>query len=199
MSEEIVNAEKYLTARLAECSNRPDLHRHTVEVYGNYLKTVSERPQDYVKEAGDMFAVMQAEQLDRNENYIALYKKFSQEERVEAYTLRAEAVKESNGYGDFYTKNNQAQKETEHLIGLEHKKRELLSNTMRGIIAWRVAIDSDRKAYKDKVTDSWNSLKKTDPDLNWRKIRTFPPYRNCLYYNDRQLDMLEKWFTEING
>ena len=119
MSEEIQNAKKYLSGRLAECSGRPDLHRHTVEVYGNYLKTVSERPQDYVKEAGDMFAVMQAEQLDRNENYIALYKKFSQEERVEAYTLRAEAVKESTGYGDFYTKNNQAQKKIQRLLACD--------------------------------------------------------------------------------
>lgn len=135
MSEEILNAEKYLSARLAECNGRPDLHKNTMEVYNGYLKIIKERPQDYAREVGDMFPVMKAEQLDRNENYIKLYTKFSQKERVEAYTLRAKAVKESAGYGDFYTKNNKAQKDTEPLVGLEHKKRELLANLMRGIVA----------------------------------------------------------------
>jgi len=53
MSEEIINAEKYLSGRLAECGNRPDLHRHTIAVYNNYLKILKERPGDYAHEAGD--------------------------------------------------------------------------------------------------------------------------------------------------
>jgi hypothetical protein len=198
MNEEIMNAEKYLSGRLAECMGRPGLHRHTIEVYNNYLKILKERPQDYVQEVGDMFAVMQAEQLDRNEDFIVLYKKFSQEERVRAYTIRAKAVQGSSGYGDFYSRNSNAQKETEPLITLEYRKRELLSNIMRGIVAWKVALEPEKDPCGKKVTGYWNSLKGLDPGLDWQRIREFPPYRNCLYYNEEQINMLENWFREIS-
>jgi hypothetical protein len=198
MSDEISNAEKYLEARLAECLGRPELHKNTSDVYNNYLKIIRERPQDYVREAGDMFPVMKGEQLDRNENYLMLYKKFSQKERVEAYTIRAKAVRESTGYGDFYTKNGQAQKETEHLIGLEYKKRELLADIMRRIISWKVALDAEKGSCKTKVLGLWKSLLELDPDLNWQKLSSFPPYRNSIYYNNGQMSMLENWFREIS-
>lgn len=197
MSDEIENAEKYIEARLAECLPRPELHRNIIEVYKQYLKIIKERPQDYVREAGDMFAVMRGEQLDRNENLEALHKKFSHAETADAYKARAEAVRASTGYGDIYIKAGEARKATEHLLSIEQSRRDSLAVLCRGIVAWKVAIDSDRSGLKNAVIGSWESLKKLDSDLSWEKLRSHPPYRNSLYYNNEQLSLLEGWFMEI--
>lgn len=199
MSDEIKDAERYLAARLAECSGRPDLHRNTIEVYNNYLKIIRERPQDYVKEAGDMFAVMKAEQLDRNEDFAILYEKFRQEEKVKAYRTRAEAVKSSTGYSDIYSKTGDVKKATESMLNAEYRKREYLANLCRGIVAWKVEIASERGMTGNSVIKLWSSLKELDPQISWEKIKTHPVYRDSLYYNDGQFTLIEKWFREITA
>ncbi|HNW27520.1 MAG TPA: hypothetical protein PKN50_03490 [Spirochaetota bacterium] len=60
MDQTIKNAELYLKARLAEGARRPDLHRNINPVYERYLQVLRERPRDYAREAGGMFAVMRA-------------------------------------------------------------------------------------------------------------------------------------------
>ncbi len=197
MSSELDNAEKYLEARLAECLPRPELHRNTIDVYRHYLKIIKERPQDYVREVGDMFPVMKSEQLDRNENFANLHGNFLHKEIADAYTARAGAVRASTGYGDIYIKTGEAQKATEHLLSLEQNKRDSLAVLCRGIVAWKVAIDKDRSGLKSRVISSWESLKKLDSDLSWEKLKSHPPYRNSLYYNNEQLSLLENWFMEI--
>ncbi len=199
MSDEIKDAEKYLEARLAECSSRPELHKNTIAVYNSYLKVIRERPGDYIKEAGDMFAVMKAEQLDRNEDFALLYEKFSQVEKVKAYKTISEAVQNSSGYGDIYMKTGDARQATEALLNIEYKKRELLANLCRGITAWRVEIPAERGSIKANIIKHWNSLQELDPQLSWEKIKTQPGYRNSLYYNDGQFALIEKWFREITA
>jgi hypothetical protein len=191
------DAERYLTARLSECDRRLDLHQHTAEVYRSYLKIIHERPQDYIKEAGDMFAVMKAEHLDRNENFAGLSRKFNQQERVKAYNTRAQSVKSTTGYGDFFLKNGDAQKQTEPLLGIEYQRRDLVAEFFRLIVAWRVAHSADKSAGARKAAKAWDELKKNDPEISWQRFRSHPPYRNCLYYNDEQFDLLEHWFKEI--
>jgi len=197
MADEIRDAEKYLEARLEEFLKRPELHRNTIEVYNSYLKIIRERPQDYAREVGDMFAVMKAEQLDRNESFAALYRKFSQKERVDAYEARINAFRESSGYGDIYLKSNDVQKATEYLLNFEYKRRELLADFFRGIVAWKIAIPADRITLRESVISLWNSLVKLDSELCWEKMKVHPVYRNCLYYNEGQFALLEKWFMEI--
>ncbi len=199
MDERIKDAELYLAARLAECEGRPDLHRNTAQVYRNYLAVVRERPNDYVREAGDMFAVMKAEQLDRNENFAALHRKFRNFESVLAYEERAKAVGESTGYGDFYTKNGEAQKRTKGLLDIEFEKRDLLMSLMKSIVAWRVGIPADRASAKPQARAAWGRLAQIDSDFSWERIRSHPPYRNCLYYNNEQLGLLERWFKEMGS
>ncbi len=199
MGDEIKDAEKYLVARLAECQGRPDLHKNTMAVYNNYIKVIRERPGDYVKEAGDMFAVMRAEQLDRNEAFAMLYEKFGQDERVQAYDARAEAVKQASGYGDFHLKLGAARKATDELVNMEYKKRDLLAELCRCIVAWKVAIPSDRGTLKANAVGFWNSLRAYDSELSWDKLKAHPPYRNSVYYNNGQFALLEKWFRELSA
>lgn len=196
MSQEIENAKAYLLARLAEGDHRPDLHINISAVYQNYLKVVNERPDDYVKEAGDMFAVMRAEQLDRQENLIALYKKLKHQEKEQAYGIFRESILQSSGYGDIYPKLSEAKEKTKAALSLETLRRDTLMELMGVIIAWRNALAEEKASFRSSIISSWKTLQSHDSSISWKKIQTWPPYRNSLYYNDEQLTLLETWFME---
>lgn len=193
------NAERYLAARLAEGSHRPDLHGNINPVYERYLEILRERPQDYAREAGDMFAVLRAEQLDRNENFRSLYERLGHAERVEAYEIRKRAVEKSTGYGDLYPNMEEARRGTEPLLSVEDRRRELLQKFLGLMIAWRVVLEKDKSSARTSALQAWEDLKKLDPRLSWERLRAWPPYRACLYYNEEQLSLLERWFGEIGS
>jgi hypothetical protein len=196
MDNHIKNAELYLVARLAEGDRRPDLHKNISAVYQAYLKIIRERPQDYAAEVGDMFAVPRAEQLDRNENFRSLYGRLKHGERVKAYEERKRAVEGSTGYGDLYSNMEEARRKTEQLLPIENRRRDLLQEFMAVLIAWRVAIPKNKPGFGNSVSAAWEKLKELDPDISWERLRTWPPYRGCLYHNDEQLSLLERWFGE---
>ncbi|MBP7737805.1 MAG: hypothetical protein KA369_17615 [Spirochaetes bacterium] len=196
MDNHIKNAELYLAARLAEGDRRPDLHKNISSVYQAYLKIIRERPQDYAAEVGDMFAVPRAEQLDRSENFRSLYERLKHGERVKAYGERKRAVEGSTGYGDLYANMEEARRKTEELLPVEDRRRDLLQEFMAALVSWRVAIPKNKAGSRNSVLAAWEKLKELDPDLSWERLRSWPPYRNCLYHNDEQLSLLERWFGE---
>ena len=197
MDQTIKNAEQYLKARLAEGDRRPELHKHITAVYKNYLKIIRERPQDYGREAGDMFPVPRAEQLDRFENLRSLYERLKHLEKAQAYETRKKAVEASTGHADLYPNMDEARRKTENLLKVEDLRRNSLQEFMGVLIAWRVAIPKDKSGFRNSVITAWGALKELDPQLSWERLKTWPPYRNCLYYNDEQLSLLERWFAEV--
>ncbi len=199
MDQQIQDSELYLAARLSEGDRRPDLHKSIMPVYQAYLKIIRERPQDYAREIGDMFAVLRAEQLDRNENFRSLYERLHHAERAGAYAARKRAVEESTGYGDLYANMEDARRRTGPLLKIEDDRRELLQKFMGLVIAWRVAIPKDRGGARDAALEAWEKLKALDPLLSWARLRSWPPYRTCLYYNDEQFSLLERWFREAGS
>jgi hypothetical protein len=199
MDHETHNAELYLKARLAETDRRPDLHANTASVYKSYLKIIRERPQEYAREAGDMFPVLRAEQLDRNENFRSLYNRLKHTERVEAYEARKRAIGESTGYGDLYANMEEARRKTEPQLAIEDRRRELLQEFAGLIIAWRVAIPGKKSGFAGSILKKWEELKKLDPQFSWERLRSWPPYRRCLYYNEEQFSFLERWFGEVGA
>ena len=199
MRDPVRDAELYLKSRLAEGDRRPDLHKHIREVYKQYIKIIQERPGSYESEVGDMFAVMKAEQLDRNDNFMALYQKLQHVERVEVYDARKKAVQESTGYGDLYSKTEKARKETEPRLSIEYRRRECVQELFQQIVAWRVAIPAQKNGHKQGALKSWNNLAGLDPQISWNRLKTWPPYRSCLYYTDEHFRLFEQWFKEIGA
>ncbi len=196
MNEDIENAKGYLKGRLEECRSRPDLHKHISKVYEDYLRIVQTRPDDYAKEAGDMFAVMRAEMLDRQENLIILYNKLNHPESAKAHEIQKEAVLSSKGYGDIHRNISAAETQTRGLSGISAARRDAMQELMALITAWKVGLASEKAGKKSQILEKWKQLQSLDPQMSWKTLRDDPACRRCLYFNSEQLDLMEKYFQE---
>lgn len=197
MTNQDFNLSIYLQARLAEGDRRPDLHEHISKVYQGYLDIISTRPNDYAKEAGDMFAVMKAEQMDRARNNLSLSTKLEQSFLVKAYTKLLSVVSSATGYVDIHTKIKTARDEMQDLLTVADQQRNHLIELCSSLVFWRCAPPQERNGKAAGVLKAWLALLELDSELSWEKICSFKPYRYCLCYTDDQMQLLGVWLEEI--
>lgn len=197
MEDIISEVTAYLKARLAETEGRPDLHRNTIAEYQRLLKTAQERPGDYAAEAGDMFAVAKAEQLDRYENLDRLYRKMGNQGGIEGNDMILQAVKSSTGYSDLNYNIGKAQKEGAADYNSDAARRDALMNCIGRLFDSRVRVGEKKSASAAAAKKHWKELQDLDPGLTWERIVAEPFYRRCLYYPDDRLALIGSWLKEV--
>jgi len=183
----------YLKARLREYEARPDLHKASIAAYRKLIQLAESRPQDYEKEAGDLFEVARAEQIDRASALAGVFQQIHEPEAALAQTQIASALASTTGYTDLVTRAGSIKKTAEPIIEIIGKKRNALYEFFGLLLTAHLAPDKDKAGFAQATASKWNILRALDPEISWQKIRKHPPYRSMIYYSDQQLDMLERW------
>jgi len=183
----------YLKARLKEYESRPQFHRASIAAYRNLVQLAETRPQDYEKEAGDLFDVARAEQIDRAEAMAGVFEQIHEPDAAEAQNRVAQGLASTKSYADLVSRAGSIKKTAEPIIEIIAQKRNALYEFLGLLLTAHLAPDKDRPGFAQATAGKWNVLRGLDPEISWQKIRSHPPYRNMIYYSDEQLDMLERW------
>jgi hypothetical protein len=187
----------YLKARLKEYEARPQYHIASIAAYRNLIQIAETRPQDYEREAGDLFEVARAEQVDRAEAMSSVFAQLFEREAAEAQKLVAAGLSSTKSYADLVSRAGSIKKTAEPVIEIIAQKRNALYEFLGLLLTAHLAPDKDKPGFARATANKWNVLAGLDPQISWQKIRSHPPYRNMIYYSDAQLDMLERWHGEM--
>lgn len=183
----------YLKARLKEYEAHPQFHEASIAAYRKLIHLAQTRPQDYEKEAGDLFEVARAEQIDRASSLAAVFEQLQEPEAASAERQVAAALGTTTGYADLVSRAGSIKKTAEPIIEIIGQKRNALYEFLGILLTAHLAGDKDKPGFAQAAANKWNVLRGLDPEISWQKIRRHPPYRNMIYYSEAQLDMLERW------
>jgi hypothetical protein len=197
VGDQMKDVVAYLKARLAECARRPDLHANTIQAYTSLLSLAESRPGDYVREAGDMFAVVKAENLDRFSNYASLYERLGMKGCADAYRVALDAVNRSTGYADINRNITKAQTAITDALNRESRWRDNMMVLVGKLFEYRVEVGDRKSAARDAVKAAWAALREIDPDVSWGGISASPKSRRFLYYDDERMALIGRWLGEV--
>ncbi len=196
MSNDLVFARQYLEGRLAETRGRPDLHTAVIETYTRYLKVLTETPDRYEAEAGDMFLVWKSESLDRQNNLRALAEKLSHREAAEAHAKMAQRVAASKNYAELAGLTVEIQDAGKKALALEIARRDALTALFSFLILVRAEPEKEKPGRRQQAKEAFAEIQRLDPDFTFAKIKTHLPYRAMTYYTDEHLRLLEATVAE---
>lgn len=193
---QLEHSKKYLTARLEEGLAKPHLHRYTTEVYKRYIGVIETNPDEYAKEIGDMFELMQAEEMDRQANFRDLFKSLGNEKRAAGHDKLFNTIKVSNGFGDLFIKKSEVNKDLGDTFIAENDKRKTLIELMNYLTLLARSLPQEQEHRTQLVKIAWYELLAIDETLSWEKIKSDPSYRYCLYHSNSHLDFLEPFLNK---
>lgn len=183
----------YLRARLKEYESRPQFHTASIAAYRKLVQLAETRPQDYEKEAGDLFEVARAEQIDRAAAMAGVFAGLQEPEAALAQKHVAAALADTKSYADLVSRVGSIRKTAEPILEIIAQKRNALYEFLGLLLTAHLAPQKDRAGFVQAATNKWNVLRGLDPEISWQKIRSHAPYRSMIYYSDDQLAMLERW------
>lgn len=192
---QLEHSKKYLEARLEEGLAKPHLNRYTNAVYSRFIAVIENTPDDYAKEIGDMFELMQAEEMDRQANFRDLFTSLGNFKRANSHGKLFEAIKESTGFGDLFMKKSAVNQELGNAFSPENEKRKTLIELMNYLTLYARSLPQEQEHRKQLVKIAWYELMEMDGALSWEKLKTEPSYRYCLYHSDTHLDFLEPYLN----
>ncbi len=197
MDANFKNSINYLKESKKAAEHKPYLHRMLIKTYDYYINMAETEPENYLQKAGDMFKLSQSESLDRYANLFDLYKKLQYKELMLAHKTMFDAIKQSSSYSTLQSSIRQTRTEIEPQLFIESDKKTHLTNLMVAIIGHASAIDEDKPHFQAHAKKEWAELLNLDTEFGWQKLKSHPPYRNCMYYDDDKLNLIEKWWGEL--
>ena len=194
---------RYLEARLAECNTRPDLHCEQIRALENYLQMARTLPADEYKsriEQEKMFALAQAEIIDRNQNLLRVHKTVGAASKMVVDRMMVEAAKTSHNHAEL---NDKITAVTESGTKATSAAQQAEGN-ITAIFNALLDLVLDAKPYRrdsnvEIIRSNWNRILQADPDCTWEKLCTYPPYRNRIPFDNARLERIGKWFKEVVG
>ncbi len=195
-SDDMNHFKKYLEARLNDYLPRPELHENLINVYKKHQKMINENPDNYYSESGDMFDIMQAEQLDIAAGMISLYKKLGFDENEKAYTEFLSAVRASTGHADIMGKLGAARDKAGIVLRRNFSTQNALLSLVTCVISLLSCIPEEIPGKESVVFEEWNKFREIHPEADWKWIVN-SSYRNCLWYDDERLQIIGNRLNEV--
>ncbi len=195
-SDDMNHFKKYLEARLNDYLPRPELHANLIDVYEKHRKMINEDPDKYYSESGDMFDIMQAEQLDIAAGMISLYKKLGFDENEKAYTEFYSAVKNSTGHADIMGKLGAARDKAGIVLKRNFSTQNALLSLVTCVISLLSCIPEEISGKESVVFEEWIKFREIHPEAEWKWIVN-SSYRNCLWYDDERLQIIGSRLNEV--
>lgn len=189
----------YLKARLRDYEARPDLHAASIAAYRKLISIAESRPQDYEREAGDMFEVARAKQVDRALSLAGVFAGLDEPDAAAAQRHASLLFEKTTGYTDLVTRGGSIKKSADPIMDLIKEKRNALYEFLGLLLTAHLASQKERTGFARAVQQKWAVLKGLDPSISWEKIKNAAPYRSMIYYSDAQLSMLARWHAEMEG
>ena len=195
--------KRYFTSQLKQFRTKPELNRARIKDCEYYLEMMEEAgsPAEFknrIQQTGNMISTAKAESYDRYDNRAFIYEKLEQERKAEEDRLRLEIIESTETHSELSQKLEEFEQKTE-LSFNENKAISALGSIINALFHLNTdaAGSADEERSLKKFQAYWKLMNEADPDISWKKIMSYKPYRDRIIFTDEQMEVLEKRFVEV--
>ncbi|MCK4504683.1 MAG: hypothetical protein KAW14_03635 [Candidatus Aegiribacteria sp.] len=195
--------KRYFTSQLKQFRTKPELNRARIKDCEYYLEMLEEAgtPAEFkkrIQQTGNMVSTSKAESYDRYDNRAFIYEELGQERKAEEDRRRLEIIESAETHAELSQKLEEFEQNTK----LSFNENKAI-NALGSIINALFHLNTDGAGSKDeersliRFQTYWKLMNEADPDVSWKKIMTYKPYRDRIIFTDEQMAVLEKIFVEV--
>ncbi|MCK5116759.1 MAG: hypothetical protein KAR44_09180 [Candidatus Aegiribacteria sp.] len=203
MSNSFEMQKRYFTSQLKQFGTKPELNRARIMDCEYYLEMLEEAgsPGEFktrIQQTGNMVSTAKAESYDRYDNRAFIYDRLEQEKKAEEDRLRLEIIESAETHTDLSQKLEDFEQNTK-LSFNENKAITALGSIMNALFHLNTDVpgSNDEERSLIKFQAYWKLMFEADPQVSWKKIISYKPYRDRIIFTDAQLTVLEKVFGEV--
>lgn len=197
--------KRYFTAQLEKFNEKPELHSDMIKDCEYYLEMLEETGSTRafkrkISQTGNMLSSAKANALTRYRNRLGVYLALGQEHKAEEERQRIAVVEKANSHGEL----SSLLEEFESRADIGNKESKAL-NFLSTVVTAVFQLCTDGSGSKDEsrnlivFREYWKMMKEADPEVSWEKMMVYKPYRDRLFFTDRQMGFLERKFREVEN
>jgi len=154
---------------------------------------------EMVRNSGNMVSSSKAEAHDRYRNRAAVYDALGQEKKAAEDRQRLDIVESARTHGELAGKLTGFEESTRMAFD-ENKAMNAVGSVVEAL--FQLCTDPPGSGAEErsmaKFAAYWKQMKEADPDVSWRRIMSYPAYRDRIIFTDIQMAVLERKFREVH-
>jgi len=191
----------YLELRLAQCTPRPELHRHQIPVLRELIALAGSgiSPAEYNRRAGSLFGLARAELLDRYDNVADIHAALD-DERMLRVAQTSRSVADATNFAELSAQMTRTMADAAGLQLAATTAVDSLAPLVVSLLHWATEGEPrTQAALAETIKGLWRAIQHSDPGCSWQRICTAAPYRNRLPFGDDGLQLIGSWLHKAVG